>query len=34
MTTAPRPTLPEAHPQQTDGVRAAMEAIYNWNYDG
>jgi hypothetical protein len=33
MTTAPRPALPEAHPQQTDGVRAAMEAIYNWNYE-
>ena len=33
MTTAPRPTLPEAHPQQTDGVRVAMEAIYNWNYE-
>ncbi|MEN8185129.1 MAG: ferritin-like domain-containing protein [Myxococcota bacterium] len=33
MTTVPRPELPEAHPQQTDGVRAAMEAIYNWNYE-
>jgi hypothetical protein len=33
MTTAPRPVLPEAHPQQADGVRAAMEAIYNWNYE-
>jgi hypothetical protein len=26
-------TLVEAHPEQTEGVRAAMEAIYNWNYD-
>jgi rubrerythrin len=25
--------LPQAHPAQTDGVRAAMEAIYNWNYE-
>ena len=28
-----RDDLPEAHPVQTEGVRAAMEAIYNWNYD-
>jgi rubrerythrin len=27
------PELPEAHPQQIDGVRAAMEALYNWNYE-
>jgi hypothetical protein len=33
MATDPRPALPEAHPQQTDGVKAAMEAIYNWNYE-
>ncbi len=26
-------TLPETHPVQTDGVRASMEAIYNWNYE-
>lgn len=32
MPTAPRTALPEAHPQQSEGVRAAMEAIYNWNY--
>ena len=25
--------LPESHPVQTEGVKAAMEAIYNWNYD-
>ena len=25
--------LPEKHPVQTDGVKASMEAIYNWNYD-
>ena len=28
-----RAALPEAHPVQTDGVRAAMLAIYNWNYE-
>ncbi len=35
MSTAPSalPNLPSAHPQQTDGVRAAMEAVYNWNYE-
>src|SRR5512134_3642884 len=36
MSSAPRtaaPKLPTAHPQQTDGVRAAMEAVYNWNYE-
>ncbi len=27
------PSLPETHPVQTEGVRAAMEAIYNWNYE-
>ncbi len=26
-------TLPETHPVQTEGVKAAMEAIYNWNYE-
>jgi len=25
--------LPERHPVQTDGVRTAFEAVYNWNYD-
>lgn len=31
---ADQPTeLPKDHPVQTDGVRAAMEAIYNWNYE-
>jgi hypothetical protein len=24
--------LPEQHPQQTHGVKASLEAIYNWNY--
>jgi len=24
--------LPTAHPQQTSGVKASLEAIYNWNY--
>ncbi len=28
-----RASLPEAHPAQTEGVKAAMEAIYNWNYE-
>jgi hypothetical protein len=28
-----RAALPEAHPAQTDGVKAAMEALYNWNYE-
>jgi len=27
------PELPSRHPAQTEGVHAAMEAIYNWNYD-
>ena len=27
------PGLPDAHPVQTEGVQAAMDAIYNWNYD-
>ena len=26
-------SLPERHPQDTEGVKAALEAIYNWNYD-
>jgi hypothetical protein len=25
--------LPDRHPVQTDGVQAALEAVYNWNYD-
>ncbi len=25
--------LSERHPVQTEGVRAAMEAVYNWNYE-
>ncbi|MGH0035594.1 MAG: ferritin-like domain-containing protein [Myxococcota bacterium] len=35
MTTASdlRDTLPEKHPVQTENVRAAMDAIYNWNYE-
>ena len=28
-----RDALPETHPTGTDGVQAAMEAIYNWSYD-
>ncbi len=24
--------LPESHPVQTEGVKVAMDAIYNWNY--
>ncbi|MDJ0788596.1 MAG: ferritin-like domain-containing protein [Myxococcota bacterium] len=32
-TRTPSPALPETHPVQTDGVHAAMEAIYNWNYE-
>jgi len=28
-----RASLPETHPVQTDGVKAAMEAVYNWNYE-
>lgn len=27
-------SLPEDHPVQTEGVKAAMNAIYNWNYEG
>jgi hypothetical protein len=26
-------TLPESHPQQTEAVKASLEAVYNWNYD-
>ena len=25
--------LPESHPQGSEGVKASMEAIYNWNYE-
>jgi len=25
--------LPESHPVQTESVRSAMDAIYNWNYE-
>ncbi|MDJ0867742.1 MAG: ferritin-like domain-containing protein [Myxococcota bacterium] len=25
--------LPDRHPVQTEGVEAAMEAVYNWNYE-
>ncbi len=28
-----RSELPSKHPIQTEGVKSAMEAIYNWNYD-
>ena len=31
LTTMASP-LPEQHPQQTSGVKASLEAIYNWNY--
>ena len=27
------PTIPETHPKEGDGVLAAMEAVYNWNYE-
>jgi hypothetical protein len=27
------PTLPESHPLQGEGVKAALEAVYNWNYE-
>jgi len=27
------PELPLAHPAQSEGVKAAMEAVYNWNYE-
>jgi hypothetical protein len=27
------PDLSDRHPAQTESVRAAMEAVYNWNYD-
>jgi hypothetical protein len=30
MTTAP---LPDRHPGPTEGVKAAFDAIYNWNYE-
>src|SRR5215831_8172298 len=30
MTTAP---LPDRHPAQTEGVRTAFDAVYNWNYE-
>ncbi len=33
MASEARTELPESHPVQTEGVQAAMEAIYNWNYD-
>ena len=32
MTPAPS-DLPARHPVRTEGVRAAMEAVYNWNYE-
>lgn len=28
-----RDTLPAHHPVQTEGVKASMEALYNWNYE-
>jgi len=28
-----RDTLPQRHPTGTEGVKAAMEAIYNWSYE-
>jgi len=33
MSSDPRAQLPEHHPLQTDAVRGAQEAIYNWNYE-
>jgi hypothetical protein len=33
MTTDTRASLPEQHPMQTESVRAAANAIYNWNYE-
>jgi hypothetical protein len=33
MTSTAIPELPQRHPVQTEGVKTAMEAIYNWNYD-
>jgi len=33
MSTEPRTELPEQHPMQTESVRTAAEAIYNWNYE-
>lgn len=29
----PEDHLPATHPVQTEGVKAAMEAVYNWNYE-
>ncbi|MDX1648389.1 MAG: ferritin-like domain-containing protein [Myxococcota bacterium] len=33
MSETVRDDLPPRHPASTDGVRAAMEAVYNWNYE-
>jgi P-aminobenzoate N-oxygenase AurF len=33
MASDPTPTLPDAHPRPTEGVQAAMEAVYSWNYE-
>ena len=34
MATDPtNPPLADAHPVQTEGVRTAMDALYNWNYE-
>jgi hypothetical protein len=33
MASEASPKLPDRHPVQTEGVHAAMEAVYNWNYD-
>jgi len=33
MASDPRPALPAHHPAQTEGVRAAMEAVYHWSYE-
>jgi len=34
MATEPtHPPLPDAHPAASAGVRTAMEAVYNWNYE-
>jgi hypothetical protein len=33
MANDPPVQLPERHPVQTEGVKTAMEALYNWNYE-
>jgi hypothetical protein len=33
MASEPRTALPTRHPARTEGVRAAMEAVYSWSYE-